>query len=397
MWAWQHPNWPNFTADAKAFADRIAHIRHNAERLVGNVEFFDHDTQMDTQVGLMLSEAIATSAIEGEHLDRDSVRSSLLLHLGQSVATTKLSIDEKAAGAASLIVDVRSKYRQPLTHEILGGWQTMAIPTHRSHKDERGAYRDTSVFIVSGPMGSETTHYEALPANAVYSHMNEFLDWYNGEGVGMPGPIRAAVAHLWFELIHPFHDGNGRVGRAIADHALSQSFNFPVIACLSAAINESRNNYYQAFEMFHQRGDLDTTGFVDYFVNTIARSQEIAREEIQFVVNKTRFFDRYNDDLNPRQRKVAGRMFAMGKGGFVGGMSSKKYRAITKCPPATAARDLAGLVSLGAFTQHGQGRATRYELAPPVQENPDSLESPKVKNIIKDHLNRTNPDLSIER
>lgn len=375
MWAWQHPNWPNFTVDAGALGDRIADILRSAQRLVGNVEFFDHDARMDTQVGLMLSEAISTSAIEGEQLDRDSVRSSLLLHLGQSVETTKLSIDEKAAGAASLIVDVRSKYRQPLTHEILGRWQTMAIPTHRSHKHERGAYRDTSVFIVSGPMGNETVHYQALPANAVYSHMNGFLDWYNGESLGMSGPIRAAIAHLWFELIHPFHDGNGRVGRAIADHALSQSFNFPVLACLSAAMNESRNNYYQAFETFHQRGDLDATGFVEYFVSTIARSQQIAREEIQFVVNKTRFFDRYKDDLNSRQHKAVSRMFAMGKGGFVGGMSSKKYRAITKCPPATAARDLAGLVSLGAFTQRGQGRATRYEIAPPVQENPESLEA----------------------
>ena len=363
MWAWEHPNWPNFSLDEEAFEARIEAFHRAAERLSGNLEAMSDEGRTDTEIALMLSEAIATSAIEGENLDRDSVRSSLLAHFGKAVARTKTTDDLKAAGAASLIVETRRNWDRPLTHEMLGAWQTMAIPEARSSLVLRGAYRESAVEIVGGFPGRHTVHYVAPPASRVPAEMERFLEWYNADGVDMEGPIRASIAHLWFERIHPFDDGNGRVGRAIADHALSQALGRPTLACLATAIGESRKDYYKAFEDFDNNERLDMNGFADYFTGAIVRAQEIARAEVGFVLDKSRFFDRHRDAMNKRQTKAMERMFREGRAGFKGGMSAKKYRVITKCPATTATRDLAALRDMGALVSRGAGRGTRYEIS----------------------------------
>ena len=362
MWAWEHPNWPNFVIDEGAFADRIEAFHRAAERLSGNVEAMSDEGRTDTEIALMLSEAIATSAIEGEHLDRDSVRSSLLVHFGKEAA--KPNTGMKASGAASLIVDTRRKWAQPLTHEMLGVWQTMAVPEMLSSEAMRGAYRQGDMRIVSGHPGRYRVHYEAPPASRVPDEMGRFLEWYNTDSVGVDGPVRASIAHLWFERIHPFDDGNGRVGRAIADHALSQALYRPTLACLATAIGQSRKAYYKAFQNFDLGTQLDMNGFADYFTGAIVQAQEIARAEVGFVLDKTRFFDRHRAAMNKRQTKAMERMFREGRRGFEGGMSAKKYMAITKCQSSTATRDLSALVAMGALTSKGGGRSTRYEIAP---------------------------------
>ena len=315
----------------------------------------------------MLSEALKTSAIEGENLNRDSVRSSLLSLIVSD--TLPQNSDQKAAGAASLLVDVRKNWRTPLTHGLLGKWQSMAIPEQRYTSILRGAYRNdpSPMQIVSGFYGRETVHFEAPPATRVPSEMARFIDWYNqtspsNGSTSVSGIAHAGIAHLWFEVIHPFDDGNGRVGRAIADHALSQSLGYPTTACLATAIEGDKKSYYRQLEIA-SRGSLDINLWLDYFADTVINAQEIAKEEVGFVLAKTRFYEAYGDQLNVRQAKMVARVFAEGRKGFAGGMTTKKYESITKCANRTASRDLADLAAKGIIVRlPGRGRTTRYEL-----------------------------------
>ncbi len=366
-WIWQQPDWPDFRYDKRAFEDRELEFRLNSERLAGRFDALPMASQEDATIDLMLSEAIKTSAIEGEDLDRESVRSSLLSLIASD--TLPENTDQKAAGAASLLVDVRKNWQTPLTHELLGKWQSMAVPEQRYTSLLRGAYRNdpSPMQIVSGPYGREKVHYEAPPAAWVSDEMAKLIGWYNqtsslsGDRT-IPGIVRAGIAHLWFEVIHPFDDGNGRVGRAIADHALSQFLGYPTTACLATAIEADKKTYYLQLENA-SRGSLDVNIWLDYFAGTIIKAQNIAREEVDFVLAKTRFYEVYGDQLNERQAKMVSRVFAEGRKGFEGGITTRKYEAITKCPNRTASRDLSDLVAKGIIIPlPGGGRTTRYEL-----------------------------------
>lgn len=367
-WIWQQPDWPDFGYDNRALNDRELEFRLNSERLAGSFDALPMASQEDATIDLMLSEAIKTSAIEGEDLDRDSVRSSLLSLITSD--TLPDNSDQKAAGAASLLVDVRKNWQASLTHDLLGKWQSMAVPEQRYTPFLRGAYRNdpSPMQIVSGPYGREKVHYEAPPATQVPEEMARFIDWYNkisrskGEKK-IPGIARAGIAHLWFEVIHPFDDGNGRVGRTIADHALSQSLGYPTTACLATAIEGDKKSYYLQLEKA-SRGSLDVNVWLDYFADRVTKAQEIAREEVDFVLAKTRFYEVYGDQLNDRQARMVSRVFAEGRKGFEGGITTRKYEAITKCPNRTASRDLSDLVARGMIIPlPGGGRTTRYELA----------------------------------
>lgn len=373
MRIWQHPEWPDYVYNASAFTGRVEAFYRAAERIAGQVEALSANNQENVVVDLMLSEAITTSAIEGENLDRDSVRSSLLKLLGHEAL--KAGGDESAAGAAALIFDVRQNWRRPLSHDMLGRWQSRVVMARFTSNVTRGAYRNSPepMQIISGRYigRPHTVHYEAPPAGDVPGAMQRFLDWYNqtsplaGEREALPGPVRAAVAHVWFENIHPFDDGNGRVGRAISDHALSQSLGRPTLACLATAINEDRRAYYHALEKVG-KGEINLHGFLDYFTGAVNRAQAIARAEVAFVLDKTRFYDRHGSALNARQGKVIARVFAAGRAGFKGGLSAKNYVAIARCSPATASRDLAGLRDRGALIAYGRGRGVRYKIANPA-------------------------------
>jgi Fic family protein len=376
-WIWQQPDWPNFRYAKQEFKGRDNEFRLNSERLMGRFESLPKAYQKDATIDLMLSEAIQTSAIEGEVLNRESVRSSLLSLITSD--TLPRTANLKAAGAASLLVDVRKNWEAPLTHDLLGKWQSMAVPEQRYTSIRRGEYRNdpSPMQIVSGPYGREQVHYEAPPAAQVPDEMERFLDWYNqtspvNGNEQMPGIVRAGIAHLWFESIHPFDDGNGRVGRAIADHALSQHLGYPTTACLATAIESDKKAYYHQLEEA-SRGDLDVNGWLEYFSDTVNMAQDIAKEEVDFVLAKTRFYDTYGDQMNERQAKVVARMFAEGREGFEGGISTKKYEAIAKCPNRTASRDLSDLVEKGIITPlSGGGRTTRYKLVT-VEASPFGL------------------------
>ncbi|MET0009408.1 MAG: Fic family protein [Candidatus Thiodiazotropha sp. 6PLUC9] len=376
-WIWQQPNWPDFRYDNRTLNDRELEFRLNSERLAGSFDALPMASQEDATIDLMLSEAIKTSAIEGEDLDRESVRSSLLSLITSD--TLPDNSDQKAAGAASLLVDVRKNWQASLTHDLLGKWQSMAVPEQRYTSILRGAYRNdpSPMQIVSGPYGREKVHYEAPPATQVPDEMARLTDWYNqtspvsGDKT-IPGIARAGIAHLWFEVIHPFDDGNGRVGRTIADHALSQFLGYPTTACLATAIEGDKKTYYLQLEKA-SRGSLGVNVWLDYFANTIIKAQEIAREEVGFVLAKTRFYEVYSDQLNDRQARMVSRVFAEGRKGFEGGITTRKYETITKCPNRTASRDLSDLVTKGIIIPlPGGGRTTRYELTivKPVRPGP---------------------------
>jgi len=347
--------------------DRDIAFRISSERLTGRFEALPTVYQEDATIDLMLSEAIKTSAIEGEELDRESVRSSLLSLITSD--TLPKTSDQKAVGAASLLVDVRKNWQAPLTHELLGKWQSMAVPEQRYTSIVRGAYRNdpSPMQIVSGHYGREKVHYEAPLAARVPDEMAMLLDWYNQSSPlsgdqKIPGIARAGIAHFWFEVIHPFDDGNGRVGRAMADHALSQYLGYPTTACLATAIEADKKSYYLQLEKA-SRGSLDINGWLDYFSDTVNQAQEIAREEVDFVLAKTRFYETYGDQLNDRQARMISRVFAEGRKGFEGGITTRKYEAITKCSNRTASRDLSDLVAKGVIIPlPGGGRTTRYEL-----------------------------------
>ncbi|NOX10032.1 MAG: Fic family protein [Gammaproteobacteria bacterium] len=366
-WIWQQSDWPNFRYDKRMFEDRDNAFRINSERLMGRFEALPMAYQEDATIDLMLSEAIKTSAIEGEKLDRKSVRSSLLALIASD--TLPDISDQKALGAASLLVDVRKNWQAPLTHDLLGKWQSMAIPEQRYTSILRGAYRNdpSPMQIVSGSYGREKVHYEAPPATQVPDEMARLIGYYNHSSPvsgdqALPGIARAGVAHLWFELIHPFDDGNGRVGRAITDHALSQYLGYPTTACLATAIEADKKSYSLQLEKA-SRGSLDINAWLDYFSDTVNEAQEIAREEVGFVLAKTRFYETWGEQLNERQARMVSRVFAEGRKGFDGGITTKKYEAIIRCPNRTASRDLSDLVAKGIIIPlAGGGRITRYEL-----------------------------------
>jgi Fic family protein len=366
-WMWQQPDWPDFRYEKSALEDRDLEFRINSERLAGHFEALPMASQEDATIDLMLSEAITTSAIEGEDLDRESVRSSLLSLITSD--TLPDNSDQKAAGAASLLVDVRKNWQISLTHELLGKWQSMAVPEQRYTPILRGAYRNdpSPMQIVSGPYRREKVHYEAPPATQVPDEMERFIDWcqqtspLNGDKT-IPVIARAGIAHLWFGVIHPFDDGNGRVGRAIADHALSQFLGYPTTACLATAIEADKKTYYLQLDKA-SRGSLEVNTWLDCFADRVIKAQEIARKEVDFVLAKTRFYEAYGDQLNERQGRMVSRVFAEGRKGFEGGITTRKYEAITKCPNRTASRDLSELVAKGIIIPlPGGGRTTRYEL-----------------------------------
>ncbi|MDE0155735.1 MAG: DUF4172 domain-containing protein [Gammaproteobacteria bacterium] len=370
-WIWEHDNWPRFAHDAMISGDLTANdFRLRSQQLHGNIEAMSAHDQLDTLADLMLSEVLNTNMIEGEKLDRDSVRASLLALLGGGSVGSVAGQDDKSSTAAEFIVDVRNHWNSPLDASLLGRWQSMIIADQPGNIIRRGAFRrDTAPMqIVSGGPGRYRVHYEAPPATRVDEEMARFLDWYNttrpdaDNSDASAGLLRAGIAHVWFEMIHPFDDGNGRVGRAIVDHAISQTLGYPALTCFSAAVLQSRKRYYRELEWIG-RGNSNLDSWLRFFSETVRQALMITRQQVEFVLKKTRFFDAFGARLNERQSKMAARVFAEGIKGFEGGITTRKYQAVTKCSRATAFRDLNDMLKAGILVARpGAGRNVSYDL-----------------------------------
>jgi len=364
IWNWQQNNWPDFCWTNKELEEKEAAFLKNSGILIGATTYFNNEDKSLLIVDILTDEAIDTSEIEGEYLNRDSVQSSVRKNFGlQEKNNTRIYPAEY--GIANMMTNLYQNYNKPLTHTDLYNWHKMLCNGRQDLKDI-GRYRthDDPMQIISGPLHKQKIHFEAPPSDDVKEAMNQFVKWFNLTSPRsknhLPALTRAAIAHLYFVSIHPFEDGNGRIGRAIAEKSLSQSLGQPTLIALSRAIKCNRKAYYNALEMNNK--SMDINNWIIYFAETVLDAQNYTQNMITFLIEKTKLFDKFRDDLNNRQEKVIGRMFSEGPEGFEGGLSADNYITISGTSRATATRDLQGLVDKGVFSKTGELKGTRYHL-----------------------------------
>lgn len=364
---WQLPDWPDFRYDLTGMESLLLVFAEETGHISGILKGTTDTVQVEALINTLVAEAIKTSEIEGEFLSRQDVLSSIRNNLGIAKEPEPVK-DRKAQGAAELMVNARNSYAEPLTEKMLFKWHKTLLKHSRTINT--GTWRKDSapMQVVSGSIGKEKVHFEAPPSDRVPAEMGRFIEWFNATAPGgkkeiAKAPVRSAIAHLYFETIHPFEDGNGRIGRVLAEKALSQTLGRPVMLSLSRKIEAERKKYYQSLETAQK--DLDITNWIRYFVQTIVDAQIQTRDMLDFILKKTRFFDRFKDKLNDREAKVVSRMLEAGPDGFEGGMTAKKYISIAKTSKATATRDLQRLAEIGCLVASGGGRSTSYQLSIP--------------------------------
>jgi len=360
-WNWEKPEWPNFEWDRKRFSDLERNFAQISSKISGTYRLLDESESKKFDIELLTSEALKTSEIEGEILRRDSVQSSIAKNFGlkPTVKATKSEI-----GVANLLHDVFVNYAEPLSDEMLFKWHA-ELMADQTCMEDIGNYRSKPNYVISGPLGKETIHFEAPPAKRVEQEMNQFIEWFNGTSPSGSNPLstltRSAIAHLYFVSIHPFVDGNGRIARALSEKCMSQSLNGPALTSLSYTISEKRRDYYSALGISNK--DLEITDWIIYFNETAVAALKRSIQLLEFVVAKTKLFDEVKKSINERQKKVLIRMFAEGIKGFSGGLSTENYIKITGTSRATATRDLTSLTEMGALKRTGKLKSTRYHLA----------------------------------
>jgi Fic family protein len=323
----------------------------------------NQDLTRQTQLEILISEAMKTSEIEGEYMSRIGVMSSIRKNLG--ISDGHKIADKRVSGVATLTTIVKEQSQQKLSKEMILSWHKILMESYPGIN--AGCWRTSAepMLVILGALGREIVHYQAPPSTCVENEMQQFLEWFNipksqhADDI-TAALIKAAIAHLYFESIHPFEDGNGRIGRALAEFTLSSSLKGPVLLSISKVIEKNKKQYYDALKA--AQSQLEISDWILYFTKVILEVQRDARDTIEFTVKKTRFFDQYNLILNDRQSKVINRMLQSGPSGFEGGMSAAKYMSITKTSKATATRDLQHLYQTGIFEQQGAGRSVRYNL-----------------------------------
>ena len=357
MYNWQHKTWPEFTFDSSSIDNELMKFMLKAGELKGIISALPEAISTETIIQIMVSEAIKTSEIEGEIINRIDVMSSIRKNLGLHISQEPK--DKNAIGLSLLLIDVRNTYTQPLTESKILEWHKLLMGNNKTIHAGQWRKGNEPMQIISGSASNPKIHYEAPPSKTLSKEMKRFIKWYNTSEISSP-IIKAAVAHLYFESIHPFEDGNGRIGRAIAEKALSQGFDNPIMFSISKSIEENRSNYYKELQLAQQK--LEITKWIEWFASIIIIAQEDAEKTIQFTIKKMKFFDKYDKILNDRQKKVINRILEEGVNGFKGGMNAKKYISITDTSKATATRDLQELAAMNVFVIKGLGRSTSYEL-----------------------------------
>jgi Fic family protein len=377
-WIWRRAAWPHFTFDPRAVAGDLAAAYRMHGVIEGKAAAVGLTPTSQVALDATAEEVVATAAIEGELLSIDTVRSSVMRRLGLATSGPK---DRHVDGLVAIINDATTAHSKPLDEDRLYRWQSALFPggTSGIQRIAVGRYRDHDdpMQIVSGLPGREVVHYEAPPSREVPAHMKRFLQWFaetaptddtttSSNSKAVDPLARAAIAHLWFESIHPFEDGNGRIGRAIIDMAVAQHLHQSVrLYSLSRQLLASRSGYYD-FLNAAQRGDLDVTVWVSWFARQCTAAYESASQVIDRALEKRHFWDRHKGSgLNERQRKSLQRLLDAGDGGFEGGMNAEKYIKITGTSKATATRDLADMVANRQLWTSGAGKALRYYIAVP--------------------------------
>jgi len=361
-------DWPHFQWAAAQVAGKLAAVRNRQGRLTGRMEELGLKLQSEANLEALTEEVTKSSEIEGEILSREQVRSSLARRLGVDIGALTPA-ERNVEGIVEMMLDAAGKYAAPLTSERLFGWHAALFPTGRSgmNKITVGAWRLEEagpMQVVSGPIGREKVHYEAPKAALLAGEMKVFIDWFNGTQEIDP-VLKAAIAHLWFVTIHPFEDGNGRIARAIADMALARSEKSPQrFYSMSAQIRQERNAYYNILEAT-QKGDLDITEWLAWFLDCLDRAFDRADTILASVLRKARFWKKHaHQKFNDRQHAMIERVFE----GFEGKLTSSKWAQITKSSQDTALRDIDDLVTKGILAKdEAGGRSTSYSLIMEVQ------------------------------
>lgn len=363
QWNWEQSGWPSFQWQKEALQEIEAKFLHQSGVLVGVARHFNNIDKNILVIDMITDEALKTSEIEGEYLNRDSVQASIRRNFG--LDTDYRRVKPAESGIANMVTDLYRNFDKPLSHKTLYAWHKM-ITNGRSDLREIGCYRshDEPMQVVSGPIGNETVHFEAPPSNRMKREMDAFINWFNQTGPDGADPLptltRAGIAHLYFVSIHPFEDGNGRIGRALAEKSLAECLGEPTLIALSQTIEAKRKRYYQALEQNNKH--IEITDWLIYFAQTVLEAQSHSLEIIDFLIEKTKFYDRARDFLNERQDKVIARLFREGPGGFKGGLSAENYISITGTSRATATRDLQDLVEKKLLLKVGELKGTRYHL-----------------------------------
>ena len=356
-------DWPQFHWDQQALALPVASVRHHQGRLIGRMEGLGFQLRAEAVLRSLTEEVLTSSDIEGERLDREQVRSSIAQRLGMDIGAL-MRVDRNVEGVVEMLLDATQNYLAPLTQDRLFGWHAALFPTGWGGmtKITVGAWRTVEagpMQVISGTVGREHVHFEAPKADRLANEMTAFLAWFN-EPNDMDPVIFAAVAHLWFVTIHPFEDGNGRIARAVADMALARSEGTPQrFYSMSSQIRVERKAYYEILERT-QKGDLDITAWIAWFLECLDRAFKGAETILAAVMRKARFWDIHvADALNERQRLVVNRLM----NGFKGKLTSSKYAVLAKCSQDTAARDIDDLSRKDVLVREpGGGRSTSYSL-----------------------------------
>ncbi|MGA2251699.1 Fic family protein [Terracidiphilus sp.] len=363
-WNWQSPDWPNFKWNRSRLSAAEEQFLLGAGIAIGTVKHLAEDEHNQLLVEVMSGEAVTTSAIEGEVLNRASVQSSILRQLGLASPDKRRAMPAEE-GIAEMMVDLYRSFSNPLSDEMLFGWHRM-LTTGRKDLADIGRYRTSKepMQVISGRIGAPIVHFEAPPSKQVPAEMKRFISWFNRTAPqgkeALPAITRAGAAHLFFESIHPFEDGNGRIGRAIAEKAMPQSFGQPVLVSLATTILEHQKNYYEALERANKQ--IDITEWLLWFAGIALEAQRRSIAQVEFLIAKAKMMNGLRGQINERQRKALLRMFREGPEGFKGGLSAGNYSTITGASPATTTRDLADLAEKGALRRTGERKHARYAL-----------------------------------
>jgi Fic family protein len=365
--------WPLFTWNQAGLTKELGAVRHRQGKLIGRMEALGFPLREEAVLNTLTEDVLTSSAIEGEILDKDQVRSSIARRLGIEIgdlavtlAATLAAPDRNVEDVVEMMLDASQNYKDPLTADRLFGWHASLFPPGRSglSKITIGAWRDDArgaMQVVSRTYSNNPrVHYQAPAASRLEAEMQTFLDWYNGEAAIDP-VLKAALAHLWFVTIHPFDDGNGRIARAIADMSLARSEDSSQrFYSMSAQIRVERNAYYDILEKT-QKGSLDITAWLEWFLRCLDRAFEGAEQTLAAVFRKANFWKKHAAaPINDRQRDILNRLLD----GFEGKLTSSKYAKIEKTSADTALRDINALIELGILTkEEAGGRSTNYALA----------------------------------
>lgn len=362
-WNWEQQEWPEFSYDSTAMGPLERQFLLRSGEFIGACKHISDADKDRLKIELISDEAVKTSEIEGELLNRDSVQSSIIHQFGLGPDKPRILPAER--GIAEMMVDLYRTFAAPLTDKMLFRWHKMLLSGSREIR-VIGGYRKHSdpMQVVSGPLHKRKVHFEAPPSDHVAGEMKAFNAWFNETGPQGKKPIpaltRAGIAHLYFVSIHPFEDGNGRIGRALSEKVLAQSLGQPSLIALAQTIERKRKDYYAALERNNKNPQI--TEWLTYFGQTTLDAQTTSSKRLEFYLAKAGFYERLRGQMNERQDKVIARMFREGIDSFKGGLSAENYISITRTSRATATRDLQDLVAIGALTKTGELRHTRYHL-----------------------------------